>query len=234
MKRLSLLIVFCALALLLNDSLANAQPPGARFGQGGGPGGRGQGMGGPNSQGRGQQTPPLLRIFDADGDGELSAMEIDAATVALRKLDQNRDGKLTAEELRPSGAGQQPNRQGQSRGGPRGAMQGGGRPGGGGPSGGGPSGGERPGGGGGRGGDPAQADAEFAEQLMAFDEDQDGSLDKSELPEHMQKAFAIADANKDGKLDRAERLVLASQFRRNQLNPTGDAPLNKPTQGRRP
>ncbi|QDV84756.1 EF-hand domain-containing protein [Planctomycetes bacterium TBK1r] len=230
MKRLSLLTVFCALALLLSESLANAQPPGGRPGQGGGRqgagpgGGRGPGMGGPNGQPRGQQTPPLLRIFDADGDGELSPNEIDAASVALRKLDRNGDGKLTTEEFRPTGTAGSQGRQGSGRGAPRGAMQGGqpgpGRPGAGG----------RPAGGGGRGGDPAQADTAFAEQIMAFDENKDGSLDKSELPEHMHQAFAIADANQDGSLDEAERLVLASQFRRNKLNPTGDAPVNSPSQ----
>ncbi|WP_146395471.1 hypothetical protein [Planctomycetes bacterium CA13] len=255
MKRLSLLTFFFAFALLLSDSLANAQPPGGRPGQGGGRqgggpggygGGRGQGMGGTGAQ----QMPPMLRIFDTDGDSELSSEEIDAAAVALRKLDLNRDGKLTAEEFRPT-AQQGP--QGQGRGGSRGAMQGGqpggGRPGsgslgggpaGGGPAAGGPPGGGRPGGGGnggggngggGRGGDPAQVDAAFAKDIMSFDENKDGSLGKSELPEHMHKAFAIADANKDGSLDQAERLVLASQFRRNQLNPAGDDPVNAPTQG---
>ena len=39
--------------------------------------------------------------LDADHDGELSAAEIDNAPAALRKLDRNRDGKLTREELRP-------------------------------------------------------------------------------------------------------------------------------------
>ncbi|TWU59266.1 EF hand [Rubripirellula tenax] len=241
MKRLSLLTVFCALALLLSDSLANAQPPGGRPGQGsgrqgggpGGPGGgRGQGMGGSGAQ----QMPPLLRIFDADGDGELSSKEIDAAASALRKLDQNRDGRLTAEEFRPTG---QPDSQGEGRGGPRGAMQGGqpggGRPGGG-PVGGGAPGGGRPGGdaaGGGRGGDPAQADAAFAKDIMSFDENKDGMLGKSELPEHMHQAFDIADADKNGSLNEKELLVLASQFRRGSLSPDAEQEIkNAPTQGR--
>ncbi|QDT05055.1 EF hand [Rubripirellula lacrimiformis] len=281
MKRLPLLSVFCVIAFLFTDTLLNAQPPGGRPGQGGlrqggsgGPAGRGgergPGMGGPNSQ----QTPPLLRIFDADADGELSSKEIDAAANALRGLDQNRDGKLTAEELRPAGPGgqrgdgqrdsgqrgigpgaggraagdqaaggraadgravgggrgQQAQRGGrQSVGGPPRSM-GNGRPDGGPPESGRPGGG----GGGGRGGDPAQADAAFAKEIMSFDEDKDGLLSQAELPEHMHKAFAVADANRDGSLDPAELLVLASQFRRNQLNPADDTPVNAPSQGGRP
>ncbi|KLU06729.1 RNA-binding protein [Rhodopirellula islandica] len=234
--------------MLLSESHVNAQPPGGRPGQGGGRqgggmgGGRGQGMGRPDSQPGTQSIPPMLRIFDVDGDEELSSQEIEGAAAALRKLDRNRDGKLTVEEFRPSGAGGQSDRQGQGRGGPRGAMQGGqpgggrsagglgGGPGGGGPGGGGPGGGGPGGGGGGRGGDPAQANAAFAEQLMDFDDDKDGLLSKSELPEHMHKAFSVADADQDGSLDSSERLVLASQFQRNQLNPTDDAPVNTPAQ----
>ncbi|HTM56745.1 MAG TPA: hypothetical protein VL175_22120 [Pirellulales bacterium] len=45
---------------------------------------------------------PLLKLLDANGDGQLSAEEIDAAASALRKLDKNGDGKISADEL-PSG-----------------------------------------------------------------------------------------------------------------------------------
>ena len=97
MKRLILLAAFCSLVLLISDSPVNAQGPGGGPGQGGGPGG--------------QQTPPLLRVFDADGDGEISSKEIDAAAAALRKLDRNSDGKVTFEEFRPNaGQGQGPGR----------------------------------------------------------------------------------------------------------------------------
>ncbi|TWU09801.1 EF-hand domain-containing protein [Allorhodopirellula heiligendammensis] len=247
MKRLPLLTVFCMIALSLSDSPVNAQPPGGRLGQAGGrqggpqsggSAGRGQHMGGSETQ----PVPPLMRVFDTDGDGELSSEEIDAAANALRKLDKNRDGKLTAEELRPAGPRGQQGRQergraqtGQSQRGGR--LGGAGRPGGGpavgGPEVGGPLGGGRPGAGGDRDGDPAQADAAFASDILTFDENRDGALDRSELPEHMHKAFETADANNNGALDDAERLVLASQFRRNKLNPTGNAPVNAPTQGRR-
>lgn len=269
MKRFCLLIALSTLSLLLSDSLAIAQPPGGGMGRPGGFGGGGFERGGPGGgrpgdrggsrgqslPGRGaQQTPPLLRVFDTDGNGQLDESEIDSAATALRKLDRDRNGKLSAEELRPTNADGQQGRQSQQRGGPRGDMQGGrpgggppsagrgdiggransGRPGGGRPARGGNSaaGGGRPGGGG-RGGDPAQADASFAAQVMAFDENKDGALSQSELPEHMHKAFSIADANRDSFLDQAERLVLASQFRRNMLNPSDDQPVNAPNQGRR-
>ncbi|WP_345684373.1 hypothetical protein [Novipirellula caenicola] len=216
--------------LSLGSSLALAQTPGGRGGRGGQSGG---GMRGP--QGGAQQTPPLLRIFDADNDGELSAAEIDAAAVALRKLDRNRDGRLTAEELRPNGPGAPGGPAGQ-RGGERGGAGGpGGRQGGPGQQGPGGRGQGGPDGGGGRGGDSAQGDEAFANQILAFDVNTDGLLSLSELPEHMHDAFAIADADKNGTLDQRERLVLASQFRRNRLQPGSEnlEMKNRPTQGRR-
>ena len=39
----------------------------------------------------------MIAALDTDGDGELSAKEIENATVALKKLDKNNDGKLTTE-----------------------------------------------------------------------------------------------------------------------------------------
>ncbi|WP_442508530.1 hypothetical protein SH528x_000055 [Novipirellula sp. SH528] len=226
MKRFALLSVSCAMVLFLGNSFVHAQPPGGR--QGGG--GRGGQAGGAvrGQQGGAQQTPPLIRIFDADNDGELSAAEIDAAAVVLRKLDQNRDGRLTAEELRPSGPG--------GPGGPGGERGPGGRQGGPGQQGPGARGQGGPdGGGGGRGGDSAQSDEAFANQVLAFDANKDGLLSQAELPEHMHHAFALADADKNGTLDQAERLVLASQFRRNKLQPGSEnlEMKNRPTQGRR-
>ena len=46
---------------------------------------------------------PLMTALDTDGDGELSAKEIEAASVTLKTLDKDKDGKLSAEELRPAG-----------------------------------------------------------------------------------------------------------------------------------
>ena len=45
--------------------------------------------------------PPLMKALDADGDHTISAEEIAGASEALKKLDKNDDGKLTAEEVRP-------------------------------------------------------------------------------------------------------------------------------------
>lgn len=110
-------------------------------------------------------------------------------------LDQNQDGRLTAEELRPS---DQPGRggPGPQRGGPEGHD--GERPSGPGRQGeahGGRGGGRRGQGerGGGRGGDPAQADAAFGDQMVAFDTNKDGLFRQAEIPEQMHDAFSMAD-----------------------------------------
>lgn len=46
-------------------------------------------------------VPPILHALDADGDRVISADEIAKAADALKTLDKNSDGKLTADELRP-------------------------------------------------------------------------------------------------------------------------------------
>ena len=62
---------------------------------------------GPGSGGRGRQpgsarpAHPVMRVLDADGDGELSADEFANVPSALLKLDKNGDGKISREELRP-------------------------------------------------------------------------------------------------------------------------------------
>ena len=45
---------------------------------------------------------PIIAALDTDGDGELSAKEIDNAATALRTLDKNKDGKLTRDEFLPA------------------------------------------------------------------------------------------------------------------------------------
>ncbi|HCK71786.1 MAG TPA: hypothetical protein DHW38_09415, partial [Planctomycetaceae bacterium] len=71
-------------------------------GQPGQPGRGGAGAGGGVAPGQMRLPPiPVLMVLDADRNGEISTKEIEAAAQALRKLDRNRDGKLTTEELMP-------------------------------------------------------------------------------------------------------------------------------------
>lgn len=56
-------------------------------------------------------VPPILAIFDANQDKELSADEIAAASEALGKLDKDGDGKITLKELHtPPADGKKPKR----------------------------------------------------------------------------------------------------------------------------
>ncbi|MEZ5940425.1 MAG: hypothetical protein R3C18_03470 [Planctomycetaceae bacterium] len=97
-------------------------------GGGGGFGPPGGGGGGFGPGGGGQRPPNIVReAIDADGDGNFTAEEIEAAATALAKLDLDSDGALSAAELRgetgetappadaggsPDGAeGEQPRRQ---------------------------------------------------------------------------------------------------------------------------
>ena len=80
------------------DSTETAPPERGQRGQ------RGQ-RGGGNFEQRFQRMMsriPLSRALDADGDGSMSAEEIEGASKALESLDANGDGKLSAEELLPS------------------------------------------------------------------------------------------------------------------------------------
>ncbi len=68
---------------------------------------------------------PVMTALDSDGNGEISPEEIKGAVAALKKLDKNKDGKLTEDELRPNFAGrggasgQRSSRGGEGRGGQR-------------------------------------------------------------------------------------------------------------------
>src|SRR5258708_23501918 len=88
-KTITTLVVTLASSLFL--TLAHAQPGG--FGPPGGP------PGGP----RGHRHPPLplMIALDVNTNGVLEAAEIANASAALLKLDKNRDGKLSADELIP-------------------------------------------------------------------------------------------------------------------------------------
>ena len=54
-------------------------------------------------RGRQGQTSPLMRMFDADGDGVVSSEEMSNAGAVLLKMDKDGNGSLSAEELRPEG-----------------------------------------------------------------------------------------------------------------------------------
>jgi Ca2+-binding EF-hand superfamily protein len=96
MKRFLLAWPTAAGLISLAASIAAAQSPGPPGRGGPGPGG---GFGGRMA------GSALLQALDADGDGELSAKEIENATAALKTLDKDNDGKLSREELRPSPGG---------------------------------------------------------------------------------------------------------------------------------
>lgn len=124
MKRTKLQIAVSAgiMVFLVAALAVLAQPPG----RGPGPDAPPSGRGGPGPQmppgAFGPLRLPLMSALDANGDGELSAEEIAAASQALGKLDKNGDGKLGREEVFPpfagrGGAGGPPGR-GPGRGGP--------------------------------------------------------------------------------------------------------------------
>ena len=260
LNRSGLVLLLMALVLMLTEASVFAQRPDrdgeGREGRGQRPRGGEQGEQGQRGQrgqgGRQGQTSPLMRLFDTDGDGVVSTAEINSAGAVLLKMDKDGDGKLSAEELRPQGGRGGRGQRGEGGGkGPRG--EGGGKAKGGGEGGGrGPRGGEGGGGDkgprGGKGKRPPsddqegevedlsrrggpRGDTQFASQLMELDVDGDGTLVRSELPEHMQVAFDKVDVNADGIASADERLALASKFRRNQLNPNGDTVKNAPTRG---
>jgi len=97
------------------------RPSGASRERGSQSGGRG-GQGGPGGF---MRMFPVMTALDSDGNGEISSEEIKGAVLALKKLDKNKDGKLTEDELRPNfggrggASGQRPSRGGEGRGGER-------------------------------------------------------------------------------------------------------------------
>lgn len=48
-------------------------------------------------------VPPLIKALDADADGTISAAELAGASESLKSLDENGDGQLSPEEIRPQG-----------------------------------------------------------------------------------------------------------------------------------
>lgn len=62
---------------------------------------------------------------------------------------------------------------------------------------------------GGRGGAGAAEVEEIVKRMLQFDQDGDGFVSKSELPERMARMMERGDTNKDGKLSREELTELA-------------------------
>ena len=163
-----------ASASLLGLSLAGAAMGSAQPPEGGNnppPPREGQPPGG----GRGPRPNPLAEALDKDRDGDISAEELKEATASLQTLDANKDGILSREEMRPPGPPPGgPEGEGRPPGPPPGGPEGEGRPPGRQPRG--PAGEGRPPGG------PEAGGAEgFIQHAMSFDADGDGKLSRDEL-----------------------------------------------------
>ncbi len=142
-----------------------------------------------------------MEALDANGDHEISASEIENAASVLKSFDKNGDGILSDADLRGS--------QGPRHGGRRGQAGG---PGGRGGPGGGPGGpiGRRGGGQlAGSGGGATASD--FVSRIRGFDKNEDGVIDKDELPARMQGVMKRHDQNQDGSLDKSELDQIASK-----------------------
>ena len=140
--------------------------------------GQGRGVGFPGQGERGgPPVNPISKALDTDGDGELSAAEIEAAATALKTLDRDKNGTLSSDELRPQ-------RGNSNRGEGRGRT-----------------------GGPGRAGGP-----DFLARVKSFDTNKDGKLQKSEVPERMQRMIEHGDTDGDDALDEVEIKALAKNF----------------------
>lgn len=178
MRRITVAL-FSMTAIAMLASYAMSQQPGESER---GPGARR----GPGDRGPGGPPPnPIAEALDADKNHEISKTEIENAATALKKLDRNKDGKLTEDELRPVGGPGGP-----GRGGP----------------------GDRgPGGRGRRGGQGGDSN-DYLERLLSFDKNKDGKVSKDELPERMHGILERLDENKDGVLEKSELEKVAARF----------------------
>ena len=191
MRRALTTLTLALLAALAVTAVDAQRPDGDRKG------GEGPERGAP---GGGRFQFPVMKALDADGDGNLSEKEIKKAAAALKKLDKDKDGVVSAEELMPNFGG------GPGGAGPFGGQGGFGGPGGFGPGGppAGPGGAGRPSGPGGPGGgfpfSPPKPE-EVVDRVMEFDADKDGKLSKEELTkwaEQFGRGFGGGRGRRDG------------------------------------
>lgn len=105
------------LALAFSASTALAQPPEPPAGDQQNPP---PGQGGQQGHREHRPPPPIIAALDLDGDGIISADEIDKAPESLKKLDKNSDGQLTPDELHPPRPDGGPKGPGNGKGGPQG------------------------------------------------------------------------------------------------------------------
>ena len=101
-KVLLLTLALGASTCLLTAQDGNPPPDGPRPPRReGGPGGPGGERGGPGGPGGQRPMNPIILALDLNNDGTLDADEIAKASVSLKKLDKNGDGKITPDEHRP-------------------------------------------------------------------------------------------------------------------------------------
>jgi len=200
MKKILLASAILAAAATTVSLSVFAQPPAEERLEDGPP----RQEGGPGENGPPRPPHPIMDALDKNGDREISEDEIANAVVALKTLDKNGDGKLTDDEIRPprhEGGPDRPPRGDRPPGedGPRGEgrpPRGEGRP---------PRDGEgRPSrdGEGPPGREPGQPGRpmgppnpkRFVEDALRFDADKDGKLDKAELLK-----FATEMGNRQGR-----------------------------------
>lgn len=123
----------------------------------------------------------VLGVLDFNRDGKLDQREIDLAVVGLRRLDQDGDGTVSAEEMT------KPPQRGRRPGGPGGP------------------GGERPGRPEGSEGERRGRAPNFA----TIDADGDGKISKEEAPDRMKQNWDRLDRNSDGVIDKEEQEAIS-------------------------
>lgn len=127
----------------------------------------------------------LLGLIDTNRDGTLSADEIADSPTALKQLDKNDDGEVTREEFRHHFRSRMEEQGRRGSRGLRSRDQGG----------------------------PEGRSERFFDHVMSHDENDDGKVEASEMPERMQRLLDHADANGDGALDRPELEAAAAKKR---------------------